>query len=163
MDAGEEVAGKFVVAGCDAPEVLEPAKAAFDDVPALVGALVEAMQVDPVGLVRNDRPCSSLEDQGSEGVSVVAFVSENRPCRRGERQHIGGRGNVGILPRSEKEGVGPTVRVAQRVDFRRPPATRLTDRLGALPPFPPAADLWALIDVESSDKATGSLRFLARA
>jgi hypothetical protein len=55
MNSGQEIPGEFVVSGGDAPEVLEPAKAAFDDISASVGALVEAMDDDTVRFVGDDR------------------------------------------------------------------------------------------------------------
>ena len=42
MDGSHEVSGKFVIASCDAPEILEPAKTAFDNIAPFVGASVMA-------------------------------------------------------------------------------------------------------------------------
>jgi hypothetical protein len=42
MNSGQEIPGELVVSGGDATEVLEPAEAAFDDISAFVGALVES-------------------------------------------------------------------------------------------------------------------------
>jgi hypothetical protein len=44
VDRGQVVASELVVSGGYAPETFEPAKASFDDVSALVGVFVEAMQ-----------------------------------------------------------------------------------------------------------------------
>ena len=43
MNSSQEITGELVVSGGDAAEVLEPAKAALDDIAALVGAFIEAM------------------------------------------------------------------------------------------------------------------------
>src|SRR5438270_712792 len=43
MNSGQEIPSELVVSGGDAPEVLEPAEAALDDVSAFVGTFVEAM------------------------------------------------------------------------------------------------------------------------
>ena len=48
MDGSQEVSGKFVVARCDAPEILEPAKTAFDNIAPFVGAFAEAVEGHPV-------------------------------------------------------------------------------------------------------------------
>jgi hypothetical protein len=47
-------------------------------------------------------------------------------------------------------------RVGQGVDFRRASAGGAPDGLALLPPFPPAAERCALIEVESSASGTGS-------
>jgi hypothetical protein len=49
------------------------------------------------------------------------------------------------------------------VDFRGASAARPTDRLFVLPPFPPLAERWALIEVESIDKVTLCLPQLTKA
>jgi hypothetical protein len=56
-DCREEVSGQTVVTRCDAPEILQPAKAALDNIAILVGLLVVVdlpptirCQVDPRGL-----------------------------------------------------------------------------------------------------------------
>src|SRR5438067_96138 len=51
MNSGQEIPSELVVSGGDAPEVLEPAEAALDDVSAFVGTFVEAMDDDPVGFI----------------------------------------------------------------------------------------------------------------
>src|SRR5438270_7614129 len=67
----------------------------------------------------------------------------------------GGRcGNICVLARSKMKCARFAIRVAQRVDFRGPPAARAADRLFMLPPFPPLAERCALIEVESMDKVT---------
>ena len=55
MNSSQEITGELVVSGGDAAEVLEPAKAALDDISAFVGAFVEAMDDDAVGFVGDDR------------------------------------------------------------------------------------------------------------
>lgn len=47
MDGSQEVSGKFVVASCDTPEILEAAETALDDVAPLIGAFAEAVEDDP--------------------------------------------------------------------------------------------------------------------
>lgn len=53
-DGREEVAGGFVVTGCDAPEVLQPAKACLDAPAPLVADLVVADRQLPVRAPWND-------------------------------------------------------------------------------------------------------------
>ena len=49
MNSGQEISGELVISGGDAAEVLEPAKAALDDISTFVSAFVEAMDDDAVG------------------------------------------------------------------------------------------------------------------
>ena len=116
MNRGEEVSGELVVPGCDPSEVLEAAEAALDDVAPLVGALVELVEHNAVGFVRNDRRCATVDDR--------------------ERQHAGGRGDIGVLARRQMENHRPAMRIAQGMDFGRAAASRPADRLIVLPPFP---------------------------
>ena len=51
MNGGQKIPGELVISRGDAPEVLEPAKTAFDDISAFVGAFVEAMDDDTVRLL----------------------------------------------------------------------------------------------------------------
>ena len=51
MNSGQEVASQLIVSGGYAPEVLEPAEAAFDNLSAFVGTFVEAMDDDTIGFI----------------------------------------------------------------------------------------------------------------
>jgi hypothetical protein len=139
MNSGEEIARELVVSSCDAAEVLEAAEATLDDVSSLVGPLAERVEDDAVGFVGNDRLCAAIDDLGAQVVTVVAFVGEEGAHGRGERQHVGGSSDVGILTGGEMKNDGPAERVAQAMDFARAPAARAADGLILLPPFPPEA------------------------
>ena len=139
MNSGQEIPGELVVSGGDAPEVLEPAKAALDDISALVGAFVEAMDNDAVGFVGNDRLGSAAHDFAAKVVAVIPFVGEERAHGRRERQNIGRGCNIGILAWGQMQDDRPAERIAQRMDFCRAASTRAADGLVVLPPFPPEA------------------------
>ena len=139
MNSSEEIAGELVVSSSDAAEVLEAAEAALDDISALVGSLVEGMDDDAVGFVGDDRLCAAIDDLGAQVVTVIAFVGDEGAHGRGERQHVGGSSDVGILTGGEMKNDGPAERVAQAMDFGRAPAARAADGLILLPPFPPEA------------------------
>ena len=102
----------LIIAGGDASEILEPAKAAFDDVASLVGAFVEAVEGCSVGLVRNDGDCAAAEDVGAEGVTIVALVGDEYAHRRSEVQKGRRDGDVRILAGSEMECVRSAIRIA---------------------------------------------------
>jgi hypothetical protein len=118
LDGGEEVASELVISGGDTPEIFKPAEAALDDVASLVGAFVEAMEGYSVGLVRYDRFCAAINDVGAEVIAVITLVGDEGTHGRGERQQGRCGDNVCVLAGSEMKCAGPTVRIAQCVDFR---------------------------------------------
>src|ERR1051325_1184803 len=107
MNSSEEIASELVVSSCDAAEVFEAAEAAFDNVSALVSPLAERMEDDAVGLVGNDGLCAEVDDLGAQFVAVIAFVGKESLHGGGERQHVGGSGDVGIPAGGEVKGDGP--------------------------------------------------------
>jgi hypothetical protein len=139
MNSSQEIAGELVVSGGDAAEVLEPAKAALDDVSAFVGAFVEAMDDDAVGFVGDDRLGAATYDFAAKVVAVIPFVGEERAHGRRERQNIWRRRDIGILAWGQMQDDRPAKRIAQRMDFGRATSTRPADGLIVLPPFPPEA------------------------
>ena len=139
MNSGQEIAGELVVSGRDAAEVLEPTKAALDDVSAFIGTLVEGMDDDAVGFVGDDGLGAATYDFAAKVVAVIPFVAEERAHGRRERQNIGRRRDIGILARGQMQNDRPAERIAQRMDFCRAAASRAADCLIVLPPFPPEA------------------------
>ncbi len=139
MNSGQEISGELVVSGGDAPEVLESAEAALDDISAFVGAFVEAMDDDPVGLVGDNGLGAAPNDFATKVIAVIPFVGEECAHGRRARQNIGRRSDIGILAWGQMQDDWPAKWIAQRMDFGCAPAARTTDRLTALPPFPPEA------------------------
>ena len=139
MNSSQEIAGELVVSGGDAAEVLEPTKAAFDDVSALIGTLVEGMDDDAVGFVGNDGLGAATYDFAAKVVAVIPFVAQERAHGRRERENIWRRRDIGILAWCQMQDDRPAERIAQRMDFCRAAASRAADCLIVLPPFPPEA------------------------
>lgn len=139
MNSGHEIPGELVVSGCYAPEVLEPAEAALDDVSAFVGTFVETMDDDTVGFIGDYGLGAATGDFGAKAVAIIAFVGEERAHGWGERQNIGRSSDIGILAWGQMKDDRPAERIAQRMDFCRAPTARSADRLIMLPPFPPEA------------------------
>src|SRR3954468_24180409 len=139
MNSGQEIAGELVVSSRDAAEVLQPTKAALDDVSALVGTLVEGMDDDAVGFVGDDGVGAATHDFAAKVVAVIPFVAEERAHGRRERQNIWSRRYIGILAWGQMQDNRPAERIAQRMDFCRAAASRAADCLIVLPPFPPEA------------------------
>jgi hypothetical protein len=139
MNSSQEIPGELIISGSDAPEVLEPAKAALDDISAFVGAFVEAMDGDTVGFIGDDRLSAATNDFAAKIVAVIPFVSEERAHGRSERQNVGRRRDIGILAWGQMQDDRPAERIAQRMDFCGATSARAADCLIVLPPFPPEA------------------------
>ena len=139
MNSSQEIPGELVVSGGDAAEVLEPAKAALDDISAFVGAFIEAMDDDAVGFVGDYGLGAATNDFTAKVVAIIPFVSEERAHRRRERQNIGRSSDIGILAWGQMKDDRPAERIAQRMDFCRAASARAADCLVVLPPFPPEA------------------------
>ena|SRR5258705_10301603 len=139
MNGGQEIPGELVVSGGYTPEVLQPAKAAFDDISASVGSFAEAMDDNTVGFIGDNGLGAATNDFAAKIVAVITFVGEERAHARCERQNIGGRRNIGILAWGQMKDDRPAERVAQRMDFCRAASARAADCLIVLPPFPPEA------------------------
>ena len=139
MNSGQEIPSELVISCGDAAEVLQPAKAAFDDISAFVGAFVETMDDNTVGFIGNDGLGAVSSDFGAKVVTVVPFVCEKRAHGWCERQNIGRSSDVGILTWGQMQDDRPAEWVAQRMDFCRTASPRAADCLIVLPPFPPEA------------------------
>ena len=139
MNSSQEIPGELIISGSDAAEVLEPAKAALDDISAFVGAFVETMDDDTVGFIGDDRLGAATNDFAAKIVAVIPFVSEERAHGRSERQNVGRRRDIGILAWGQMQDDRPAERIAQRMDFCRAASARAADCLVVLPPFPPEA------------------------
>ena len=128
-----------VVSGGDASEVFDPSEHALDGVAVPVKAGREAVLPASVGLGRDVGRRASGFDLSADGVAVVALVPvQDRGNRHLVQQGIGG-GAVGNLAAGQQECDGTAEGIRQGMDLGGPPAARAADRLGALPPFPPAA------------------------
>ena len=139
MNSSQEIPGELIISGSDAAEVLEPAKAALDDISAFVGAFVETMDDDTVGFIGDDRLSAATNDFAAKIVAVIPFVSEERAHGRSERQNVGRRRDIGILAWGQMQDDRPAERIAQRMDFCGAASAGAADCLIVLPPFPPEA------------------------
>ena len=139
MNSGQKITGELVISRGDAPEVLEPAKAAFDDISSFVGAFVEAMDDDTVRFIGDYGLGATTNDFAAKLVAIIPFVGEEHAHGWRERQDIGSRSDIGILAWSQMQDDRPAERIAQRMDFCRAASARAADCLVVLPPFPPEA------------------------
>ncbi|MDA9488894.1 transposase [Bradyrhizobium sp. CCBAU 11386] len=139
MNSGQKITGELVISRGDAPEVLEPAKAAFDDISSFVGAFVEAMDDDTVRFIGDYRLGAAKNDFAAKLVAIIPFVGEEHAHGWRERQDIVSRSDISILAWSQMQDDRPAERIAQRMDFCRAASARAADCLIVLPPFPPEA------------------------
>jgi hypothetical protein len=130
---------ELVIASCDAPEILEPAEATFNDVAAFVGLLVMADFLFAVEFTWNNGLDALFLQKGSDCIGVVAFVSEQF-FDAGEKADALFRHHTvsGVAGRENKDP-GTAEFVDDRVDFAVLAALRKPDRLKIRPPFPPWA------------------------
>ena len=118
MNSGQEIAGELVVSGRDAAEVLEPTKAALDDVSAFIGTLVEGMDDDAVGFVGDDGLGAATYDFAAKVVAVIALVGDEGAHGRSKREKGRCGGDICVLAGGEMKCAGSAVRITQCVDFR---------------------------------------------
>ncbi|MHC2400021.1 hypothetical protein ACVMGC_004565 [Bradyrhizobium barranii subsp. barranii] len=135
MNSGQKITGELVISRGDAPEVLEPAKAAFDDISSFVGAFVEAMDDDTVRFIGDYGLGATTKDFAAKLVAIIPFVGEEHAHGWRERQDIGSRSDIGILAWSQMQDDRPAERIAQRMDFCRAASARAADCLIVLPLF----------------------------
>ncbi|MEY9400706.1 hypothetical protein ABIF66_000520 [Bradyrhizobium japonicum] len=135
MNSGQKITGELVISRGDAPEVLEPAKAAFDDISSFVGAFVEAMDDDTVRFIGDYGLGATTNDFAAKLVAIIPFVGEEHAHGGRERQDIGSRSDIGILAWSQMQDDRPAERIAQRMDFCRAASARAADCLIVLPLF----------------------------
>src|SRR5690606_9672705 len=77
-----KVSGQLVIAGCDAPPVLEASKHALDKVAAFIGIAIERLEVLAGRVVWNDRRGSAFDQKVSKPVCVTGGVCRADARRR---------------------------------------------------------------------------------
>lgn len=122
----------------------------------------EAVLRDPIRLGRDVRHRAALLDLPAEGITVIALVRVQDFAGRKALQGGRYRRAISDLAASEPKGKWAAVLIGQGVDLGRAPATRTTDRLSFLPPFPPEAERCAFTADESIRTWTGGPPALAR-
>lgn len=149
-DGGSEVDCELVVSGGDAAPILETTEHSLDDVAAAVELRVEGAGVLSRRIIRNDRECAALDEVLAKTARVIGAVGGERPCGGGLGEENERSADISELSGCHLEGDETALRVADGVDFGRAPPAGAADPLFILPPFPPAAERWALAVVESS-------------
>ena len=144
MQAGEEIARGFFIAGRDASELFDELKETLDEVALGIESEVAIASALAVRLWRDDRLDGSHFEALDEGVGVVALVAEEGFGLGFSREGFS-LGDIVDLAAGEAE----RQRIAQGVDddmnFGGQPATQATYGLVETPFFrAPALCWWAL-------------------
>jgi hypothetical protein len=146
---GKEVLREFVIAGGDAPEVLELAEEALDQIAFAVEHLAEARFPFAIGFGRDVGNRALRLDQVSYAIGVISFVGEDDGSRiETVKQAERCRSVVGLTRRQtepDREALG----VDDRVDLGREPASGATETMISIPLFAVAACWCARIEVLS--------------
>src|SRR5262249_48375762 len=146
---GQVISRQLVVAGCDAPEVLQPVERTLDAPAQLVRRLLKVngcfllLLLGMTGLV----PRSSSSSRNS--VSVVGFVAEHAFRRLGSADQALGYRAIVRFTASQQDGDQAPFSICECVNLRIAPSARAANSLLLLPPFPPAAERCALMCVAS--------------
>ncbi len=141
--------GELVISGCKPPPVLEATEHALDDVALFVGLAVKGMLCFAGGIVGDHRHGPAFRHELPQCVAVIGGVGGAELGRRQRPEQANGRPDVSTLSRRDRKAQQTAERVGDGVDFGGAAAAGAADGLGFGPPFPPAAERWALAEVES--------------
>lgn len=137
---------------CYPAEIFEPTEHPLNHIAPTIGLLVIGMQVFAGwGWVwRYDGLASAFCQPVTQPPCVIGTVREQTAWDRDARQKLGDTGQVMCLARRQTKRNGPARLVGQGMNLGRPSAARPSNGLCILPPFPPDAERWALIEVMSA-------------
>ncbi len=123
---------------------------ALDPIALFVEALVVADRGLAVRLGRDDGPDASTLQIGADGIGIISFISKQRiglALRQIDQIIISFA--VRRFAWREVEGDGAASSITETMNFTGEPAPRAAKSSSMNPPFPPAAETWARIEVES--------------
>lgn len=98
---------------------------------------------------------AALDQEAADRVTVVGGVGGQALRRRDSGNQVNRGAGVAELTGGDGQDDGPAAPIDQGMDLGRSAATRAAYGLGLSPPFPPAAQRWALAWVKSSISSAG--------
>ena len=125
---GEEIAGGFLVARCDASELFDVIEEAFDQIAFGIECEVACALNFAVGLRRNHHGDGALFKAGDQAACVIALVAKKRAGLDLRGQGFG-FGDVVDLAASEAQRERIAQSIDNHMDFGREPAARTPDGL----------------------------------
>lgn len=139
-DGGEKVACELVVAGGDAPEVLQPAECGLDAPASSVsGFVISDGRLAVRATWYHGRRAFGLQAL-AQRVGVIALVGEKTANRPRCVEEVCGHGDVrDVAGRQPQHGRAPQ-KVGHGMDLGGLAAARGADRLRLRPPLPPWAE-----------------------
>ena len=145
-DEGSEVSLRLLAAQGDALEALELADGLLDTgTPPVERSGEEGGPVLLVRLGRDDGNDAARACGLAVGLAGIAFVADGRAWIDvgAEPEQDGKVRRIGFLAAGQVEGDRMAVEVSLQMDLGREAAARTAERLAFLPPFAPAAEIWA--------------------
>lgn len=150
MQHRQERLGELIVSRRDGAIDLEMSEDALDAVALPVEALVVSDRDFTVGFGRDDGPDAAALQIGPDGIGIIGFVGEQRlGLVFGKIDQIVVSLAVRRFARREMEGDRSAFSITETMNFTGEPAPRAAKSSSMNPPFPPAAETWARIEVES--------------
>ena len=138
MNGGQEVSSSSVVAGGNAPKMLEFIEEPLNSVPEFVGLGIVWNLDFSVSLGWNDCLYIGLFDHFTQRIGIICLVSDDAIGSL-TIQQVGGRGNIMRLAAGQNEAQGSTFGVGKSVDFGGQSSSGTPQSLIFSPPFPFAA------------------------
>lgn len=134
LDEGEEGGPELVVAGGDAPELLQLVEEALDLVAVAVERLAPAEALLAVRCVGNIRDGALRSDQRPDAVGVVALVGDDDGTPLETLEQRLRAGGVVVLSRRDQQPDRPALRVVPEARFKRDPRVDLRGEASATSP-----------------------------
>ena len=148
-DGGEEVSCELVIAGGDAPEVLEFVEEALDEVALAVELGIDRAANPYVALGWDMGPSAAGLDDLDDGTGGVSAVGDHVARQTEAIEQLRGGGLVGRLAGGEHEADREAACVDDDMDLGAQSSTRTADGVIRAPLFPPAA-CWCARTIEGS-------------
>ena len=116
-ERGEEVSSELVIAGGDAPEILEPSETARDDAASFGGLPGVADTLLAVGCARDDRLDFLLSEEGAKRIRVIIFVGQKFLDAGDQADPFLRDDTAGGVARRQNQHPGVEKFIGDRVDF----------------------------------------------
>jgi hypothetical protein len=131
----KEVLRELYIARGDAAEVLEPSKAALDDIAVLIGFLVVPDARLAVGFARDDGTYFLLFEKGAKRIRVIAIAGQKFLDAGDHADAFLCRDTAGGVARRQDQHSRASILTDDRVDFAVAAALGEPDRLEFGPPL----------------------------
>lgn len=139
QDGGEEVSGRFVVAGRDAAEVLQLVEEAFDEIALSIDCAVDRALNLAVTAGRDMSPPAAAFDQIDQGASIISAIGDEIAAGFDLFDQCRCHRLVRRLARRQNDSHRQARLVDDGIDLGAQSSTRTANGVIRTPFFPPAA------------------------